>query len=49
MAIPKDAKHPVNAHLIINYILNVKVHADITNATKFANANKASLKFPDKK
>lgn len=42
MAIPKDAKHPNNAHLFINYILRPEVHAGITNATKYANPNKAS-------
>lgn len=42
MAIPKDAKHPNNAHLFINYILRPDVHAGITNATKYANPNKAS-------
>jgi putrescine transport system substrate-binding protein len=48
IAIPKDAKHPNNAHLFINFILDAKVHADISNATKYANANKASLKFIEK-
>jgi putrescine transport system substrate-binding protein len=48
MAIPKDAKHPDNAYLFINYILNAKVQADITNTTKYANANIASLKFVSK-
>lgn len=42
MAIPKDAKHPNNAHQYINYILRPEVHAGITNATKYANPNKAS-------
>lgn len=45
MAIPKNAKHLRNAHLFINYILRPEVHAEITNATKYANPNKASLKF----
>ena len=47
MAIPKDAKHPNNAHLFINYILRPEVHAGITNATKFANPNKASMSLVD--
>jgi putrescine transport system substrate-binding protein len=49
MAIPKEAKHPENAHLFINYILRPEVHAAITNATKYANPNKASLQFVDVK
>jgi putrescine transport system substrate-binding protein len=48
MAIPKDAKHPNNAHLFINYILRPEVHASLTNAVFFANPNKASLPFVDK-
>jgi putrescine transport system substrate-binding protein len=47
MAIPKDAKHPQNAHMFINYILKANVHAEITNATKYANGNQASLKYVD--
>jgi putrescine transport system substrate-binding protein len=49
MAIPKDAKHVNNAYLFINYILKANVHAAITNATKYANGNKASLQFIDYK
>lgn len=48
MAIPKDAPHPKNAHLFINYILRPEVHASLTNAVFFANPNKASLPFVDK-
>ena len=47
MAIPKNAKHPDNAHKFINYILRAEVHAKITNETKYANPNKASTKFVD--
>lgn len=47
MAIPKDAKHPDNAHKFINYILKPDVHAKLTFDTKFANPNKASMKFMD--
>ena len=47
MAIPKNAKHPDNAHKFINYILRPEVHAKITEATKYANPNKASRKFVD--
>jgi putrescine transport system substrate-binding protein len=45
MAIPKDAKHPDNAHKWINYILKPEVHASLTNTVFYANPNKASLKF----
>ena len=45
MAITADAKHPDNAHKFINYILRPEVHAGLTNATNYANPNKASLKF----
>lgn len=47
MAIAKNAKHPDKAHKFINYILRPKVHAKITEAVKYANSNKASLKFTD--
>jgi putrescine transport system substrate-binding protein len=45
MAIPKDAKHPENAHKWIDYIMRPEVHASLTNAVFYANPNKASLKF----
>jgi putrescine transport system substrate-binding protein len=45
MAIPKDAKHPENAHKFINYILKPEVHASLTNAVFYANPNKAAMKF----
>ncbi len=48
MAIPKDAKHPNNAHLFINYILRPEVHASLTNKVFYANPNAASLKFVKK-
>jgi putrescine transport system substrate-binding protein len=47
MAIPKDAKHPDNAHKFIDYILRPEVHASLTNSVFYANPNKASLKFVD--
>jgi putrescine transport system substrate-binding protein len=49
MAIPKDAKHPENAHKWINYIMKPEVHASLTNAVFYANPNKESLKFVDPK
>jgi len=45
MAIPKDAPHPKNAHLFINYILRPEVHASLTNKVFYANPNAASKKF----
>ncbi len=45
MAIPKDAPHPNNAHLFINYILRPEVAASLTNKVFYANPNAASLKF----
>jgi putrescine transport system substrate-binding protein len=44
MAIPKDAPHPNNAHLWINYILRPEVAASLTNKVFYANPNAASLK-----
>jgi putrescine transport system substrate-binding protein len=48
IAIPKDAKHPNNAHLFLNYILRPEVMAGITNYVQYANANKASSPLVDK-
>jgi putrescine transport system substrate-binding protein len=44
MAIPKDAKHPDNAHKFINFLLRPDVIGDITNQTGYANAVPASVK-----
>ena len=49
MAIPKDAPHPKNAHLFIDYIMRPEVHAALTNKVFYANPNLASRKFVDKK
>ncbi len=43
LAIPKDAKHPNNAHTFINYFLKPEVSASLTNELSYATANKASL------
>lgn len=43
LAIPKDAKHPNNAHAFINYFLKPEVSAALTNELGYATANKASL------
>lgn len=48
MAIPKDAKHPNNAHIFINYIMRPEVSAEISNYVAYASANKASLPMIDK-
>ncbi|KQN73839.1 spermidine/putrescine ABC transporter substrate-binding protein [Devosia sp. Leaf64] len=45
LAIPADAPHPGNAMKFINYILEPKVVADITNTVFYANPNPASLEF----
>ena len=42
MAIPADAPHPEAAQAFINYILQAKVMADITNHTHYPNAVPAS-------
>ena len=47
MAIPTDAKHPNNAHLFINYVMQPKVVAAITNTVTYANPNKAATEFVD--
>ena len=41
--IPADAPHPGNAHLFINYLLRPEVIAEISNFTRYANANLAAL------
>ena len=47
MAIPADAPHPDNAHKFINYVLQPKVVAAITNTVTYANPNKAATEFVD--
>jgi len=47
MAIPKDAPHPNNAHIFINYMMRPDVVAAITNTTGYANAVPASLEKVD--
>ena len=43
LAIPKDAKHPNNAHAFINYFLRPEVSSSLTNELGYPTANKASL------
>jgi putrescine transport system substrate-binding protein len=45
MAIPADAPHPGNAHKWINFFLEPKVSAGLTNKVYYANPNKTSLEF----
>lgn len=47
MAIPADAPHPENAHKFLNYIMEPKVIAAITDYVWYANGNKASEEFID--
>jgi putrescine transport system substrate-binding protein len=42
LAIPKDAPHPDSAYAYLNYIMEPKVIADISNFKRYANANMAS-------
>ena len=43
LAIPKDARHPNNAHAFINYFLRPDVSAALTNELGYPTANKASV------
>lgn len=47
VAIPKDAPHAANAHLFINYLMDPKVIANITNFIGYANANSAATPLLD--
>ena len=47
MAIPKQARNVDNAHRFIDYLLDPKVIADITNVVNYANANAASTPLID--
>jgi putrescine transport system substrate-binding protein len=47
LAIPRNAPHAANAHRFINYMLEPRVIADISNFTGFANANSAALPLLD--
>jgi putrescine transport system substrate-binding protein len=47
LAIPKDAPHPANAYLLINYLMNPRVAANISNAIGYANANLAATPLLD--
>ncbi len=47
MAIPKDAKHPDNAHKFINYLMRAEVMAGISNYVSYASGVAASLPLVD--
>ena len=47
MAIPQGAEHPDNAHKFINYILDAKVGAELTNYTYYNTPNEAALPMID--
>jgi putrescine transport system substrate-binding protein len=47
LAIPKDAKHPLNAHLFIDYLLRPEVAAKNSSFVNFANSNAASYRLVD--
>jgi putrescine transport system substrate-binding protein len=45
LAVPKDAPHPESAYAYINYIMEPKVIAEISNFKRYANANLASQPY----
>jgi putrescine transport system substrate-binding protein len=47
VAIPKDARHPGNAHAFVNYLMDPKVIAAITDHVAYANANLAATELID--
>jgi putrescine transport system substrate-binding protein len=47
LAIPADAPHPRNAHLLINYLLRPEVAAKNSNLVKYANGDSASYELLD--
>jgi len=49
MAIPKDAPNPIQAHAFIEYLLDPKVIAAVSNFVNYANANLAATEFLDAK
>ena len=46
--VPKDAPHPKNAHLFINYMLRPEVIAAVTNTVKYPNGNAQATQYVDK-
>jgi len=47
MAIPKDAPHPGNAHVLIDYLLKPEVAAGITDYVAYASPNTAATSLVD--
>lgn len=47
VAIPKDARHPANAHAFIDYLMQPEVIAAITDSVAYANANTAAIALVD--
>ncbi len=45
LAIPKDSKHKDAAHKMLNYLMEPKVIADVTNYVTYGNPNPASKAF----
>jgi putrescine transport system substrate-binding protein len=48
MVVPKDAPHPKNAMLFINFMMRPDVAAGNTNTTYYATANMAAMKYINK-
>jgi putrescine transport system substrate-binding protein len=48
MVVPKDAPHPKNAMLFINFMMRPDVAAANTNTTYYATANMAAMKYINK-
>jgi len=48
MCIPKGAKHKANAEMFMNYILEPKVGAELTNAVNYGSPNQAATPFINK-
>jgi len=49
LAMPSDAPHPENAYLLLDYLMEPEVTAELTNFVKFASANTAALPLVDEK
>jgi putrescine transport system substrate-binding protein len=47
LAIPKDAKHPLNAHLFINFLMRPDIAAKNSSFVNYANSNAASYPLVD--
>ncbi len=47
MCIPKDAPHKYTAEFFINYILQPKIHSEITNYSLYASPNEVAQKYID--